>query len=61
MKLKKFFIAHNASIDRELLQRLFSAGLTSMLMRPAAASWQLAGSTLLQPQLRDAFGGKRGR
>jgi hypothetical protein len=61
MKLKKFFIAHNSPIDREFLLGLLSAGLTSVLLRPASASWQLAGHTLVQPQLRGAIGGRRDR
>jgi hypothetical protein len=55
MKLTKFFIAHNAAVDRELLLRLFSAGLTSVLQRPRAAFWQLAERTLVGQHAYDAM------
>ncbi len=61
MKPKRFPAARHRPADRDMPRRLFSAGLTSLPMRPAAASWQLAGHTLLQPHLRGALGGKRGR
>jgi len=61
MKLKKFFIAHNLPVDREALLGLLSAGLTSMLLRPSAAHWQLAGTTLAQPHLLDPKAKSAGR
>jgi hypothetical protein len=61
MKLKQFFIAHNLPVDREFLLGLFSAGLTSMLIRPSAARWQLAGTTLAQPHLLDPRAKSAGR
>ena len=55
MKLKKFFIAHNAPVDRDLLLEMFRAGLTSVLLRPRAAFWQLAGRTLVGQHAYDAM------
>jgi hypothetical protein len=55
MKLKQFFIAHNVAVDRELLLRLLSKGLTSMLRRPSAAFWQLAGRTLVGQHAYEAM------
>ena len=60
MKLSKFLVAHNAPVDRELLVALLSAGLTSMLERPSAAFWQLAGRALVGQHAYDAMQG-RGR
>ena len=60
MKLKKFFIAHNASVDRELLARLLSAGMTSVLLRPGAACWALAERTLVGQHAYDALARVRG-
>jgi len=60
MKLTKFFIAHNASVDRELLLRLFSAGLTSVLKRPGAACWAIAERTLVGQHAYDAMIRTRG-
>ena len=55
MRLKKFFIAHNATVDRELLLGLLAKGLTSMLRRPSAAFWQLAGRTLVGQHAYEAM------
>lgn len=60
MKLKKFFIAHNAAVDREQLLATFRAGLTSVLVRPGAAFWQLAGRTLVGQHAYDAMIRARG-
>jgi hypothetical protein len=59
MKLKKFFVAHNAPVDREHLLDLFKAGLTSVLMRPSSASWQLAGRMLVGQHAYDAMKARR--
>jgi hypothetical protein len=60
MKLKKFYIAHNAPVDREHLLEMFRAGLTSVLRRPGAAFWQLAERTLVGQHAYDAMTRARG-
>jgi hypothetical protein len=61
MKRNEFFIAHNSPIDRAFLLRLLSAGLTSVLARPRAALWQLAGRTLVGQHAYDAMNAQGGR
>ena len=60
MKLKKFIIAPNAAVDREQLLATFRAGLTSVLVRPGTAFWQIAGRTLVGQHAYDAMIRARG-